>query len=210
MVLPPLKSSLGDAPGVHFAALRRFAPALGAKSFLIPRAHMPVRLTVRPDLFSSGDPALGQRISAKIRTSRSAGDQVWLLGFLTRATFGGPWSPVAVRARQLLCESPPGRSCLGLRHSRSSCRASGTLDVHSNGLEDRPDRQTLEACLGHPCLNRTCDRDASHPLMGLHPPRQRSSSSGALSKRTSLQRFYGPDASPFRALSSDARIGLPV
>lgn len=45
----PSLARSGNAPGVFISALRRFAPASGGRSFLIARAHVPVRSNARPD-----------------------------------------------------------------------------------------------------------------------------------------------------------------
>jgi len=55
----PIRVVLPSCPGRRrswglISALRRFAPAAGDRSFLIGRAHVPVRPAARPDLFSSG------------------------------------------------------------------------------------------------------------------------------------------------------------
>jgi len=55
----PIRVVLPSCPGRRrswglISALRRFAPATGDRSFLIGRAHVPVRPAARPDLFSSG------------------------------------------------------------------------------------------------------------------------------------------------------------
>jgi len=123
VVLPSAR--VGGAHGVR-SALRRLAPATGGRSFLIGRAHLPVRPTARPDLFSSGRPAAHLREhESRHFDGKSHVRTDWLLGFTPVC---GPYLPASGEPR---CP----RGCLKIVPALgfASRRAAGTTFVQPAG-----------------------------------------------------------------------------
>jgi len=108
------------------SALRRFAPASGERSFLIARAHVPVRSNARPDWFSSGDPCQCE---------------IWVRSACNRIGF---WASTPV------C-GPCPRAMVGLADGSflpwafASLRVCGHRDGAFGRARPRPDRQTPRA-----------------------------------------------------------------
>jgi hypothetical protein len=111
------------------SALRRLAPASGERSFLIARAHLPVRPTHSPRLIFVGliRPRIRQCVSGRM-SRESADDRI---GFWASTPVCGPCLAAIV-------SSPRDRSCLGLcllqgcGHFLTCIRAGSTPPGSSN------------------------------------------------------------------------------